>query len=162
MDPDPPNVSGATRPIRRKPVHGVFTIQGNPTLVFVTVCTRNRDPWLANTRYQHALFNIWHVEATAWRVGHYILMPDHLHFIAGQAEPGCTLEKWMRFWKRRFIQVTGLPARSVQENHWDVRLRTAKHYEEKWRYMVLNPVRKKLVVEPEEWPFTGVVHELSW
>jgi hypothetical protein len=32
---------------RRRPVHGVHEKQGTPAIVFVTVCTNKRVPWLA-------------------------------------------------------------------------------------------------------------------
>jgi hypothetical protein len=53
-----------------------------PTLVFVTICTKGREPWLATDSNHCLLRTIW-TEATDWKVGTYIIMPNHLHFSRG-------------------------------------------------------------------------------
>jgi hypothetical protein len=60
---------------RKKPAHGVWVDQARPTIVFVTVCTKDRRPWLA-TKGNHETLRIVWTEATAWVVGRYVLMPD--------------------------------------------------------------------------------------
>ena len=40
-------------PRRKRPAHGVLAVDGQPTIVFDTVCTKNRDPWLARDEVQH-------------------------------------------------------------------------------------------------------------
>lgn len=35
-------------PRRSYPVHGVMLFDGQPTVIFDTVCTKDRGPWLAN------------------------------------------------------------------------------------------------------------------
>ena len=54
------------------------------------------------------------------------------------------------------------PDRLWQRDCWDTQLRNAAHYDDKWQYVALNPVRKGLVQTPDEWPFHGVLHELRW
>ena len=63
---------------RRHPAKGVFIFRGQPTIVFLTVCTQNRTPCLANTRVHDALVASWD-DADAWLVGCYLIMPDHIH-----------------------------------------------------------------------------------
>jgi hypothetical protein len=38
------------------------------------------------------------VERDGWWVGHYILMPDHVHFFARRADPAQPMAKWMQMW----------------------------------------------------------------
>ena len=38
----------------------------------------------------------------------------------------------------------------------------AAEFSEKWTYVSENPVRKGLVMHPNEWLFQGQVHELRW
>ena len=147
---------------RKKPAPGVLIVNGQPTIVFVTVCTKDRRRWLATPEIHNALQRVWRDEATAWLVGRYVVMPDHLHFFAGLAQETCELETWMRFWKRRFVQVLRLSPGSFQSGHWPTRMRTSEQYEEKWDYVRHNPVRHGLVSEPEQWPFAGEIHELRW
>ncbi len=72
---------------RRHPAHGVLACAHAPTIVFVTACTRNRQPWLANAAVHALLRAVW-TEADAWLVGRYALMPDHLHLFCAPNEEG--------------------------------------------------------------------------
>jgi len=38
-------------------------------------------------------------EGDAWWVGHYILMPDHVHFFARRAIDARYMASWMQMWK---------------------------------------------------------------
>jgi hypothetical protein len=40
---------------RKKPAHGVHIDPSRPTVVFVTVCTKDRHPWLAQAENHVAL-----------------------------------------------------------------------------------------------------------
>jgi hypothetical protein len=71
-------------PKRRHPAKGVIKDDRTPTLIFLNVCTANRKPWLADSHGHETLVEVWH-SATHWEVGPYILMPDHLHLLPGQA-----------------------------------------------------------------------------
>jgi hypothetical protein len=46
-------------PFRRHPAHGVFIDLGKPTIVFLTVCTKDRLPWLASDAMHQALRDAW-------------------------------------------------------------------------------------------------------
>src|SRR5262249_47426053 len=118
----PANTPGEL-PVRRRPAHGVLLVEGQPTIVFLTCCTKDRRPWLAVPEVQDALFHVW-TEATAWLVGRYVLMPDHLHLFAGLAEEAVPFDNWVRYWKPQFTRRHGQPAHRWQSGHWDTRLRT--------------------------------------
>jgi putative transposase len=149
-------------PTRSHPVHGVRQTAGNATIVFVTVCTRHRAPVLATSETHLALREIWEVSATSWLVGRYVLMHDHLHLFVSPTDKGPELELWTRYWKRLLTQRLGCAAGVFMKGHWDTRIRSAIHYEEKWAYVADNPVRKGLVARPEDWPYQGGVNDLSW
>ncbi len=68
-------------PDRRKPAEGVHIYLHQPTMVFVTVCTKDRARWLACEEAHRLLAEVWR-RAEAWLVGNYVLMPDHLHLFA--------------------------------------------------------------------------------
>ena len=68
-------------PERIRPDRGVVPRERQPTLVFATICTKGRKPWLATDENHRLLRTIW-VEATYWKVGPYIVMTDHVHFFA--------------------------------------------------------------------------------
>jgi len=75
---------------RHKPASGVQISLGEPTIVFVTVCSEKRVPWIAQFQVHELLKQVW-TEADAWLVGYYQLMPDHLHLFAA---PGSGLLWW--------------------------------------------------------------------
>lgn len=157
-----PGASGENRkPNRKRPVHGVIVERGKPTIVFVTTCTRGRKRWLATPELHETLQQAW-MQARAWLVGRYIVMPDHIHLFAARGEQDVELEVWMRYWKRIFGQMALGKTGRWQESHWDTRLRTAKAYQEKWEYVRDNPVRHGLVERAEDWPFAGEMCDLRW
>lgn len=86
---------------RRRPSQGVKLESGRNTIVFVTVCTKDRMRWLACPKAHGILRNVWQ-EADAWLVGRYVLMPDHLHLFASPYNLRFTIEAWCTYWKRQF------------------------------------------------------------
>jgi putative transposase len=148
-------------PGRRMPAKGVHIMLGRPNWVFLTVCTEKRSPWLAQSGVQSALHQIWKVQATAWLVSDYVLMPDHLHLFCAPFDLKFTIERWMAFWKDRFAKADLDPGR-FQTSGFHHRLRDDENYAEKWHYARENPVRKGLVARAEDWPFQGRVHDIHW
>ena len=149
-------------PKRSHPAHGVLQETGKPTLVFVTVCTKDRAPWLATQDVHGLLQSVWRA-ADAWRVGRYVVMPDHLHlFAAPKPDTPIPLDNWVRFWKSSFTKRHGVAAHRWQSDHWDRRLRSDDSYAEKWDYVRNNPVRYGLVARVEDWPFQGELCPLEW
>jgi len=143
------------------PAHGVLISRGGPTIVFLTVCTRKRAPWLESANAHNALLSAWR-EANAWQVGRYVLMPGHLHLFCAPVDVEMPLDNWVRFWKSRFRRLTSGTGWFWQTDHWDTRLRRVENYDSKWEYVRQNPVRAGLSVHAEDWPFQGVIHELRW
>ena len=96
---------------RKKPAHGVRMDGNHPVIVFVSVCTKGRHPWLASAENHVALRHAWQA-ASAWLVGRYVLMPDHLHLFAAPGRPEISLDNWIRFWKSRFTMARSCPRRN--------------------------------------------------
>jgi putative transposase len=76
----------------------VKTDVDGPIFVFDTVCTKNRKPWLATPLIHEMLQIVW-TEATAWLVGRYVIMPDHIHLFAAPGSPEVSLDNWVQYWK---------------------------------------------------------------
>jgi putative transposase len=147
--------------VRRHPTHGVLEISNQPAIIFLTVCTENRKPWLASPEHHSLLRSIW-TEATGWLTGRYVLMPEHLHLFAAPGTMDLPLENWVRFWKSQFRKRNSNKTCRFQTDHWDTRLRRTESYDEKWDYVVNNPVRRGLVQHSEDWPYQGMIYELPW
>jgi putative transposase len=67
-----------------------------PTLVFATICTKGGNPWLA-TDENHYLPRTIRTEATYWKIGTYIIMPDHLHLFAWPGRLHADIDNWMQY-----------------------------------------------------------------
>lgn len=142
---------------RRNPATGVTIQLGQPTIVLLTVTTENRNPWLANSIAHRLLHETWQ-EATAWLVGDYVLMPDHLHAFCTPKDLSFTIERWITYWKRDFRKRHGRAEWKFQSRRWHHRLREGESYAQKWVYVQENPVRASLANRIEDWPFKGNVH----
>jgi REP element-mobilizing transposase RayT len=69
-------------PTRKHPKHGLKLPDVEQTLiVFLTVCTKDRRPWLASEEVHQLLRETWQ-SSTAWLIGRYVVMPDHIHLFA--------------------------------------------------------------------------------
>ncbi len=111
--------------------------QDTPLIVFLTVCTKGRKPILASSEAHALLIDAWR-SAKMWQVGRYVIMPDHVHLFCAPAES------------------------ETQPLFWDTQLRRSESYDQKWRYVVENPVRAALVTRAEDWPYQGELNELRW
>jgi REP-associated tyrosine transposase len=148
-------------PNRHRPASGVFLYPNQPTIVLLNVCTHQRNPWLAQRVVHEALKQVWG-EALAWLVGRYVLMPDHLHLFCAPGRQPVPLDRWVSYWKRLFSSQADNPTWRWQVRHWDTRLRSSESYEQKWQYVLQNPVRKGLVARVDDWPYQGELNELRW
>ena len=151
----------AAKPDRNTPAKGVRTSLAGPNWVFLTVCTKDRTRWLAQSSVQQTLHEIWLTKATTWLVSDYLLMPDHLHLFCAPRDDRFTIERWIAFWKDQFAK-TRSGAGAFQRGGFHHRSRNEESYSEKWTYVRENPVRAGLVDYPEEWRFFGRVHEIRW
>ena len=152
---------GTDRPQRQTPTHGVIVRAELPTIVFLTVCTKDRVPWLNQVEVHSLLDSIWR-QADAWLVGRYVIMPDHIHLFVAPSMTEIPLDNWVKFWKSQFKKKHGNNQHRWQSHHWDRRLRHVDSYAQKWDYVRNNPVRKGLVRVADDWSFQGEIHELRW
>ena len=80
----------------------------------------------------------------------YVLMPDHLHALLSFPPSGKTLKLIISKWKEWTAKELGIV---WQRDFFEHRLRHDESRREKADYILQNPVRKKLVARPEDWPF---------
>jgi putative transposase len=143
-------------PQRIRPNKGVLIKDHQPTLVFVTICTKGREPWLATDANHCLLRTIW-TEATDWKVGTYMIMPDHLHFFAWPGRLHADVDKWVQYWKSIFTKRLRKPECRWQRVSFHHRVRSYEGAEERRAYMIENPVRAGLVHRACDWPYGGEV-----
>ena len=148
-------------PDRSHPAHGILEFDAKPTIVFVTICTEKRVPWLA-TEFNHTLFRSVCQRATAWHLGRYMLMPDHLHGFVSPGDIDLSIDSWIKYVKSQFRKEHPDKSLRWQTDHWDTRLRNGESYDEKWQYVLNNPVRAGLVERAHDWPHQGELFPLRW
>jgi putative transposase len=137
-------------------------------VIFLTTCVHQRSALLACTEAHETLHNIWtkSAELNGWYVGQYLLMPDHVHLFAARQFDARPLPDWMRLWKSmaatRINRTRNLSGPFWQADYFDRYMRSLDDYESKWAYIALNPVRKGLATNPEDWPYRGIIHDLRY
>lgn len=142
---------------RKNPAAGVPIQLSESNIVLLTVTTEGRVPWLANPTAHRLLHETWK-KATAWLLGDYLLMPDHLHAFCASRDFSFTIEQWITYWKRDFRRRHGCEDWCFQSRGWHHRLRGDEGHSTKWLYVQENPVRKGLVTKIEDWPYKGTIH----
>ncbi len=152
-------------PERHAPARrGIDDLGDRSNLVFVTVCTNGRKPILDQPDIHELLQAIW-LAGTQWRVGRYVLLPDHLHLFCMPAvrEPE-NVRDWVAYWKSRsFARWPRIEEQPVwQREAWDRQVRRGESYGAKWEYVRNNPVRAGLVACADDWPYQGELNRLMW
>lgn len=116
---------------------------------FITLCCQQRGP---NQLCLPAISKTLLADGTFYHfsqrwVLHLLLMPDHLHLIAGfpKAEDMSIV---IRDWKRLTARRTGI---KWQRNYFDHRVRPDEGLQQKTDYIRENPVRAGLVTSAEDW-----------
>ena len=166
-------------------------------LYFVTACTEDRKPILANLKVHEDFRKFCQTGLDRGVfVGKYVLMPDHLHlFVAfGEEYEAALVERrrsqsaategavaavcdrrspdlrlsllsdWMKSLKNslsKTLRGMNVPAPHWQKGFFDHVMRSEESYSEKWLYVAENPVRKRLVPSPEDWPYQGEIYPLQ-
>src|SRR6266404_3485747 len=143
---------------RQTPAGGAHIFIGKPNIFFVTVNAKDRVPWISQAIVQSSLAKIWREQATAWLVGYYLLMPDHLHFFCSPYDLHFDIDTWINFWKSQFSRQHLDQSWKWQRRAFHHRLRNRIEYEDKLGYVQENPIRKNLVEKTRDWTFQGRVH----
>jgi len=148
---------------RKRPAHHPPIERcGEPVIIFLTVCSKDRKRVLAEDSIHTSLHQAWS-EAGQWCVGHYLIMPDHIHlFCSPASRESESVVRWCGYWKR-LVSKSHVHLQPLwQKDCWDTQLRSSRHYGEKWEYVRQNPVRAGLVEDADEWPYHGCLTELRW
>jgi putative transposase len=153
------------KPRRKRPAHfPSVTVGFRSIIIFLTVCTLHRKPLLANNEAAQLILESWQT-ANLWRVGRYVIMPDHIHlFCTPNTFPPQPLKKWIEYWRNQVTRAWPHRAQIPiwQREFWDRQLRRSESYAEKWQYVSNNPVRHGYVPRAEGWPYQGELNVLEW
>ena len=88
----------------------------------------------------------------------FVIMPNHFHLLITPAPP-VTIERAVQFIKGGFSyrakKELGIIGEIWQTSFYDHRVRDAVEYARLRHYIHMNPVRRGLVTNPEEFPFSS-------
>jgi REP element-mobilizing transposase RayT len=131
---------------------------------FVTSCVAGRRKLLATPDVHTLLHEEWSglLKRHGWAVGRYVVMPDHVHFFISPIPTGGkslsqTIGTWKEWTAKRILKSTGKSAPLWQPEFFDHLLRSDESLAEKWNYVYENPVRARLAIRAEDWPYAGSV-----
>lgn len=150
-------------------------LHGSGYLHFITSSCYRRRPLLGTVRRRNLFLKILEEVRRSYRfaVIGYVVMPEHIHLLISEPERG-TPYTVMQVLKQRFArrvlrEVRGkknLAQGSLwqetldtghvwQRRYYDFLVRTEYKRVEKLRYMHRNPVKRGLVLEPDQWAWTS-------
>jgi putative transposase len=157
-----PHMSIHLLPTRRRPAREPLNASHQSTIIFITACTKHRQPLIHNDITHNTLRNAW-LDYRDWMVGSYVLMPDHVHLLVAPSTPHPkSFRKWVAWWKRLASASLHLQEDQLwQRDIWDYRLRARDGVAEKSAYILNNPVRAGFVAMPEAWPYAGCIHRIG-
>jgi putative transposase len=173
--PHPSVSKGAGVPVRRNPLVRYY---GEGHLHFLTFSCYRRRRYLATTRARDCFLQILHQVRARWefRLIGYVIMPEHVHLLISEprkGNPSSVLQvlkqkTWRALRKRRRItpgqlslSFSGAPESGThfwQRRFYDFNVWSARKVREKLEYMHRNPVKRKLVSHPKDWPWSSWSH----
>jgi putative transposase len=129
-------------------------------IYFITICCQRRGSnQLCHDETAAVLVNtarIYH-ERARWNLNLLLLMPDHLHALIG-VDAQTSLAQLIRDYKRITAKIAAV---KWQRNFFDHRLRHDESLAEKSAYICQNPVRARLILSENDWPYIFIPDQQS-
>ena|SRR3989442_8829095 len=132
---------------------------------FLTLCTQDRVPIFGDADLVRELLCLIENEAqtTGFDLQAYCFMPDHVHLLASGRKENSDLQAFVQSFKQRsgyaFRRAKGL--RLWQHKYYDHILRRDERWQPVAWYIWMNPVRKGLCAQPQDWPNSGSLN-MNW
>ncbi len=125
---------------------------------FVTILTKDRGTYLKEVEVVDSLIGILVEKARSERfsVLAYCFMPDHLHLLVSGEDDNSNLKKFISLFKQKSGYWF---KKNYNKNLWHISyydhiLRKEESIENVALYILENPVRRGLVSDPKEYPFS--------
>jgi putative transposase len=126
---------------------------------FVTICTFKRKAILTDKRSVEPIIDILKETSRGYgfAVWAYCFMPDHAHFLFEGKTADSDLKKFISMFKQRtaFWYSRNFGKKLWQINYYEHVLRKDEEINRIAQYILLNPVRRKMVQDYRKFPFSG-------
>jgi len=100
-----------------------------------------------------------------WKIVAWVVLNNHYHAMVESPDEASSLSKFTgsyhKFTARNWNDEENTPGRKVWWNYWDTCIRSEKDYNNKLQYIFWNPVKHKLVDNPEDYPFCSYTDYLN-
>jgi putative transposase len=150
-------------------------IYGRGHLHFITFSCYRRIPFLRSVRAKNVFVQILGEvrDRFSFSLVGYVVMPDHVHLLIGeptQGTPSTVIQVLKQRVSRRlrrkkrahaaqlnlsFARGEGALPRFWQHRFYDFNVWSLKKRVEKLHYMHMNPLKRKLVDHPKDWPWSS-------
>ena len=133
---------------------------------FITASSWEKKSLLQSERMAKLFINVLfsYQNQRKYRLHEFVVMPDHFHVLLTSVPP-VTLEKSGQFIKGGFSyrarKELGLIGEPWQTSFYDHRVRDGDEYSRFRHYIHMNPVRRRLVPRPEEFPYSSAILKLD-
>lgn len=139
------------KPVREHATH-------NQQTYFVSSQTWGRRVLFRNERWAKLFIEtLYHYRTSAYLLHEFVLMPEHFHVVI---TPSSSLEKAVQFLKGGFSYRAKKELQSNlevwQEGFSDHRIRDWDDYQKHAQYIYNNPVKRRLVFSPQEYPYSSI------
>ena len=127
---------------------------------FLTFSCYRRLPYLSDNHSRTVFLNALEIlrQRHQFFVLGYVPMPEHVHLLL--TEPKLhRLDNTLRALKGETSKLLkGIRPQFWQKRYYDFNVFTHSKFVEKLRYIHRNPVKRGLVVRPEDWPWSSFLH----
>ena len=147
-------------PQRRTPGHDTPSWVSSEATFFITVnCVPRGVNHLADDKRAALLSRTiaYRMRSRQWWPELVLFMPDHVHGLISFPSEN-RMDRVVRNWKRYASTNLSIP---WQRDFFDHRIRNDESLCDRWNYILMNPVRAKLVATPEEWPYVWTARTLQ-
>jgi putative transposase len=138
---------------KRLPHQTPHWIDSTSSVFFITICCQTRGiNQLCTRETGNALLEsvVFRHEHEHWFIRLFLLMPDHLHFLASFPADARPMQSIISGWKAWTAKSCGI---RWQRDYFEHRLRAEESFAAKADYIRENPVRAGLVKDRAGWPW---------
>jgi putative transposase len=142
--------------------HPLKRYYGEGDLHFITFSCYQRRPLLSSPAERDTFVRILDEIRCRHRFAllGFVVMPEHVHLVVSEAIQ-CNPSKILQVVKQKVSQelraVSGTP-HFWQRRFYDFNVRSEKKLKEKLDYMHANPIERKPVAHPRDWPWSSWTH----
>jgi len=143
---------------KRKPNRVDLSFYKGIRVYFVTICTNDKQKVFTNreTVDEHIQILSECCEKEKFSVWAYCFMPDHIHLLLTANENSDLIKLVTAYKKLSGYEYKKTMGKNLwQKSFYDHILRKEEDIKQLVRYVLENPVRKKLVEDFKEYPFSG-------